>query len=429
MKSSSQPNETVVNPASFAEERGSQPLQCVDHLVMDQQGKRRLPPDAHFREETRARNLGHAAGHSIYGEDVTERVLPPAAAHSGKEAWLQGSEPRRDLAEQKHEQRARIWSELNAVPHNALDPHRKVIAYVAKAGFVLGDTAVLSDQLYRSGTPLWLAALVGLSLAVTVVMVGTQCGHEMGAENQRKLRGPAPADSPPAVRTFYDSGDAEVSYKRWLYLAYAAGAAMFLSLFFLGVGSGDPAKLALGYGLLGCVTVAGSVCAEAYATNDAAENLKAAELGMNETGEALGEFETAEADSAVARTTATLTEAGARHRSVATSTTVTATADRLPDTPEVAGYIDAGHIPVPPPPPVPVEIPVVAIDTVRSNTRSRKRPSYSLNRPVAALQQHSGERRQGNLGAKTSAAPRTSVLDTEPAGRPGRNGAKARAGA
>jgi hypothetical protein len=356
-------------------------------------------------------------------------VLPPAAAHAGKEAWLNGSEPRRDLAEQKHEQRARIWSALNAIPQNALDPHRKVIAYSAKAGFVLGDTAVLSDQLYRSGTPLWLAAFVGLSLAVTVVMVGTQCGHEMGAENQRKLRGSAPADSPAAVRTFYDSGDAEVSYKRWLYLAYVAGAAMFLSLFFLGVGSGDPAQLALGYGLLGCVTVAGSVCAEAYATNDVAENLRAAELGMNETGEALGEFETAEADSAVARTTATLTEAGARHRSVATSTTVTATADRLPDTPEVAGYIDAGHIPVPPPPPVPVEIPVVTTDTLRPSTRSQKRPSYSLSRPVAALQQHSRERRQDNLGAKTSAAPRTSVRDTEPAGRPGRNGTKARAGA
>ena len=76
---------------------------------------------------------------------------------------------------------------------------------------------------------------------------------------------------------------------------------------------------------------------------------------LTDSGDELKEFEGVEQRSASAGSQATTKEHAARHRAVATAATVTATANRLPDTPEVGGYVDGGHIPVTAPPPAPAE--------------------------------------------------------------------------
>ena len=61
--------------------------------------------------------------------------------------------------------------------------------------------------------------------------------------------------------------------------------------------------------------------------------------------------------------------------------TVGAYADRLPDSLDIGGYIDGGHMPEPVAVPEPTEVAVVAEKSRDAGVRSRKRPSYSLSRP------------------------------------------------
>ncbi len=365
------PAETPVNPAALAENVRSEEMPFDDETLRDVEGK---PIDATkcFREEARAVSLGNSAGDASYGEDLEEKVAPHSAAHDAAEAWLAGSEPSRADTERTAHAAAEKARALMEVPLNSIEPQRRTIANIGKAGFALGDTAVLANQLWRGGgTPLPLSLVVGLSLAVTVVMIGSQCGHELKAAHQRKLRGQAPQGAPPSVLALYHSGDADRYLDWWVYLAYAASAVMFMSLFLLGHGSGDPSQLALGYGFLGALTVAGSACAEAYATNDAAEQLRGAKAEASEARSELEPWHQAERESAAAGRKAKLAEAAARYASAAVAGTVTATANRLPDSPAIGGYIDGGHVPPVSAPPAPGEVEVVSPEQ-----RSRKRPVY-----------------------------------------------------
>jgi hypothetical protein len=158
------------------------------------------------------------------------------------------------------------------------------------------------------------------------------------------------------VLPYYDDGTDDERYRLWQQLAYVAAGVMFLALFFISHGSGDPAELAIGYGMLGALTVAGSAAAEAYATNDAAKQRTLAERLMAECAEELIEFEELEQNSAFAGSDAATTELAARHSALATAATVTVTANRLPDAPEVAGYIDGGHIPTTAPMSTPAQV-------------------------------------------------------------------------
>jgi len=380
VKKSNNPVETVISPAGLAETKAGEPMPHVDDLLLDENGQRRLPADHEYREEVRAKHLGAAAGHATYADDLQSDVLPQAATRDAKEARLQAAEARRVPAEQQHENDHQSLSDIKNVPHSVIDPQRRTISKAAKIGFVIGDTSVLADQLYRSGTPLALALLVGVSLAMTVVMIGTYAGHEMAAASQRKLRGELSVNAPEGVRALFDSGHEPDSRDLLGQRAvYAAAAVMFLALVFLSVGSGDPKALALGYGLLGALTVLGSASAEAYATNDAADQRKLSEGSVHTSGEALKEFEDIEADSAAAGTTARLSDVAARHTATATSATVTNTANRLPDYPDIGGYTDGGHLPDPPAHPVPGFEPAVS-DSL-TEPRTRKRPTYSARRP------------------------------------------------
>jgi len=283
--------ETLVSPAGLAETKAGEPMPHVDDLLVDEHGQRRLAPDHKYREEVRAKHLGAAAGHATYADDLKTDVLPQAATLDAKEAQLRAAEARRVPAEQQHENDHQNLSDLKEVPHGVIDPQRRIIGKIAKIGFVIGDTSVLANALYRSGAPLLLALLVGLSLAMTVVMIGTYAGHETAAASQRTLRGEPPKNAAGGVRALFDSAAKPDSTGPLGQRAvYAAAAVMLLSLFLLGVGSGDPKALALGYGLLGSLTVLGSACAEAYATNEAADQRAYTERAVQRSGEALKEF-------------------------------------------------------------------------------------------------------------------------------------------
>lgn len=179
------------------------------------------------------------------------------------------------------------------------------------------------------------------------------------------------------VRTLYHSDDSQPT-TLWMRMVYVASACMFLALVMLGIGNGDPKSLALGYGLLGAITVLGSLCAEAYATNEAADQLKAAAEGVASSGTNLQDFEQAEADSAKASVKAKLADTAARHTALSTSITVTTIANRLIDNPNIGGYVDSGHIPVPEAPPAPDTVSVGVPKGQSSPPRNRKRRSLSL---------------------------------------------------
>lgn len=386
----------------------SEPLAHIDYLVMGEHAERKLPPDARFREESRAVNLGNAAGHAHYGDVLTGTIRDAQAEHDGLESRLEAAEPRRHGAEQLHALQASRVAALAAVPLSAVDPIRKHLNGVAKLLLITGDTSVIADQVFRASTPMVLALLLGVSLATSVVAIGAKCGHEMAAADQRKDRGSAPPDAQPVVTPFYDNGTAEDQQRVWRTLSAVAAGTMFLALFLIGRGSGDPAELALGYGMLGALTVAGSAAAEAYATNDVAEQLTAAERRLGKRADQLVAFEDAEDRSAERASFASTTERAARHGAVATAATVTATANRLPETPEVGGYVDPGHVPTTPEPRAPA--PDEPNRPAASPRRTKTRPRYELiGNFTSSVSQSDGDRPAGvRAPARPTAPPPTS---------------------
>ena len=389
MKRPDVPPPTNVNPATSAEAVRSEPLAHIDYLVMGENAERKIPPDAHFREEFRAVNLGNAAGHAHYGDVLTGAIRDAQAEHDGLEARLEAAEPRRHGTEQLHAMQASRVAALEAVSLNSVDPIRKHLNSIAKVLLIIGDTSVIADQVFRASTPMVLAILLGVSLATSVVAIGAKCGHEIAA------------------------------------------ATMFFALFLLGHGSGDPAELAFGYGLLGALTVAGSAAAEAYATNDVAEHLTAAERRLGKRADQLVAFEDAEDRSAERASFASTTERAARHGAVATAATVTATANRLPETPEVGGYVDAGHVPTTPEPPVPAPAPDEPNRPAASPPRTKTRPRYDLTGNFTSSVSLSDGDRPAGVGAPARPAPTpgtstpTRVGERATSAEPSSNGAEA----
>ena len=373
MTSPDQHGATPVNPAALAETLSGTRLVNVDYLVTGPRGERKITPGSHFREEARAVNLGHAAGHVIVGEALADEVRVALSEHAGLEARLEASEPRRRTREHLYAAAANVVVALRALPLNDVDRYRRRSVNAAKVLLIIGDTSVLASQAYRAGAPIYLALALALSLATSVVAIGSKWGHEIETRAQRRRRGPVPNVAAAVVRPFFDDGATNQEVDLWQRLSIAAAIVMFLALFFMGSGSGDPAELAAGYGLLGALTVAGSAGAEAYATNDAAEQREGAERRLSRASEDLKTFEELEHRSAQQHRDAATLETAARHRGVATAATVAEKANRLTDTPDVGGYVDGGHIPVTIAPPTP-QTPTV----VSEPRRSRARPVYEL---------------------------------------------------
>lgn len=365
---------TSVNPATSAEAIGSKPLPYVDHLVIGQNAEAKFPLDAKFRDEVQAVNLGHAAGHAHYSDKVKEDVRDAQAEHEGLQAHLEGIEPIRRQLEGNLATEGTTLRALAVVPLKGVSPTHKRLAGVAKVFLITGDTSILADQAFRASTPLVLSILLGLSLATSVVAIGAKCGYELAATEQRKARGRVTGDVHLTTRPFYDRDTTEDLPRFWIALSAIAALTMLFAVFLLGHGSGDPAELALGYGFLGALTVAGSAAAEAYAANPAADELAASHAEFDGHAAPLTAHADLEKNSATKRSFAETSEHVARHGSIAVDATVTAEAGRLVDTPEVGGYVDGGHIPITTTPPEPMDLPSLHTPP----TRSRTRPHYDL---------------------------------------------------
>ena len=253
MKKSNNPPTTIVNPAALAESRRGEPLPHVDHLVTGENGTRKIAPDARFREEAVAVNLGHGAGQDVYDDALIREVDPVRSEHQGLEAQLEAAEPRRRPAEQLHVGAANLVAALRAVPLNAIDPQRKQLNNLAKVLLITGDTSVIADQVYRATTPIWLAIPLGLSLAASVVAIGAKCGHEIAAAlsariGARRHRAPWrrswPSTTTARPRSGTASGCSSPTSPPGPCSSPCSSSA---------IGAGDSAKLAVGYAAPGLV--------------------------------------------------------------------------------------------------------------------------------------------------------------------------------
>ncbi len=337
---------TSVNPASEAKQHQATPMPHIDYLVTGPNGQRKISTGAHFREEVKAVNLGNAAGQLIFGEALAGEVRESLSKHHSFEARLEAADPRRIECEDDYGAAADTVRALARVPLNGVAPSRRRTVNIVKVLLLAGDTCVLANQAYRASTPIWLALPLGLSLAASVVAIGSKCGHEIATSEQRRARGRALDNTPGVVRPFYDVDHAAEQISLWQKLSIAAAIIMFFALYLLGTGSGDPALLSMGYGLLGALTVAGSAALEASAANDAAEQLERALHRRRDAANELREFESMEGHAAESASDATMLEVASLHRAHAVTSTVINTTERLTDTPEVGGYLDGGHVPV-----------------------------------------------------------------------------------
>jgi len=325
-----------VNPAATADEIRSTPVPVSDDDLRDGKGNRVVPTAT--REEARANQLGNAARSAAIAEDVEHQIAPVRANAAGLRDQRDAANPRRVVAEQAYGLLSRACLAMAAVPNSTLDPRRKFLSTAPKAGFVTGDTAVMAVLLTRSGAAIWLAVLLGLSMALSTVMVGSQLGRELAIGFQRRERGPAPDRCPNGHVDLYDDGRAGANLERWVIVGSLTTGALLMGVTLIGVGQGDPAPLAFGFGLLAALTFGGAAGAEAYGTNAAAERLQGLQAQRDSVREEVCSLEHLSYEVAHQAELADTLLFGAHHSGIAAAITVEATADRSPDSPHVFGY-------------------------------------------------------------------------------------------
>jgi hypothetical protein len=328
--------EMAVSPAVEATEVRATAVPVADDQLRDDDGNPKTPTTS--REEVRAKRLGAAAAHATFAQRIWDVIAQLRRNVAGHRARLDAAEPRRAITEDEYGMYGQAAANAATIPNCNLDPKRRVVATVPKPGFIIGDTAVMAVVLVRSGAPAWLAVLVGLSMALSTVMAGSQLGQMLTLAAQRRARGPVPEECPLEHRGFYDNGTADADLARWLALGVLTGGALFVSLTLIGVGDGDPPPLAVGFGLLAALTLGGAAATEAYGTNAAAEYRHDLEQHRDRAAERLTEFEDWAFQAAHDDELATSLSVAAEHEAVAAAITVDAIADRTPDTPNIFGY-------------------------------------------------------------------------------------------
>ena len=191
-------DEFAVNPASQGAEVRATPLPVADDELRDRNGNRVTPKNT--REEARANRLGGAAADAATDQRIVSQISPHRANAAGLREEREAAEPRRVIAQDMHASLSQACLNAAAIPCSTLAPKRVLFSTWSKPGFVLGDTAVMAVVLVRSGAPQWLAILLGLSMALSTVMVGSQLGQVMALAFQRRARGSVPDGCPPGDR-------------------------------------------------------------------------------------------------------------------------------------------------------------------------------------------------------------------------------------
>jgi hypothetical protein len=425
----------VISPA--AEAANVSPPKYEDDVLTDSKGNRRSPPDgAEYRYEHLAKELGTGAGHVTYAAGIEENVAEPLSRHHELDATLGASGPQRDLDEQLHGHRSNLLAAHLGVPLVALDPVRKRLALVGKALLVAGDTAIVGNQIWRSGgSPMLLALVLGLAIAGSVVAVGAKAGQQIAAAQQRRQRGPLPDGAPANLRAYYDDQATSEMYRFWLFALGATGLVMGVSVFMIGFGSGDGAVMSLGYGFVASLTVLGSAAVEAYATNQAGEELVRLGEEHRTSRDLLNGYAGAEGNAARARSLAATGDLVARHHAVAADGTTRMIAYRqFVAEPRIGGYFETEAMPATESAPKPTEI----VHPGAPAPRERQRRSYRLDPSMASgtspdidMTQASGEEHEELEGLEERFSPtppkrraRTSSVDVPRKAGASSNGAE-----
>lgn len=371
------PDDVAVNPAGFAFETRETAAPVADDFLRDESGNPVAPKSP--KEEQRAKIVGQASAHAVMDDRISDVLADHIATHDGQQAELNAAEPRRQTIEQLYEDKAQSIVEIGTVPDSSISSKRKVLAIVAKLAFFLGDSAALAALLYRSGSPIWLSVLIGVSMSATMIGAGSQAGKEEMLLQQRRNRGQPPEGCPYSVIGFYDDGEGTEQNRAWLYLGALAAGGLLLAITLIGIGAGDEPALAFGFGLLAALTFVGSAATEAYATNAVADRLQALLKQLKGYGDQLLAFEAMEYRAAHAGSLGRSLNTAAHHGATATGSTVSVIANRTVDSPNIYGYEDEGNMTIPVDTPVPQPLEIEKGLSVSPEKRTRR--NIALNRP------------------------------------------------
>lgn len=326
----------AVNPTAQAAEIAATPLSVADDELRDADGNRVTL--GRTREEVRANRLGSAAGSAVYDARARDELARLRAEAAGLKAEYTACEDRRDMARADHTVLTRAWRDTYEIACGTLARKRKQLAMIAKPAFITGDSAVMAVLMVRSGAPVWLAVLLGISMALSILMVGSHFGTQLALASQRRLRGPAPTDSQLAHRDLYDDGRTDADLQRWLMLGLGTAGALLVAVMLIGVGQGDAPALAFGYGLLTSLTFGGAAGAEAYGTNAVAERREHLGSQLTISAASLAVFESLAGRAAKAAELANSLALAAEHAAFTAAVTTEVIADRTPDNAPVFGH-------------------------------------------------------------------------------------------
>ena len=366
-----------VNPAEVAKKVAETPFPIDDELLRDPEtGDRKFPTGVTY-EAVRASTLGSSVEGLTYAAGLRGELLALAMKAEGDNAFIESAEGRGQLYWWQLQDAAEELRSLGSLPLSRRSGLSRQVALIAKLAFIIGDTSMLSNQLYRSGSPMWMAMLIGISLATSVVMSGGKAGSEIAAAAQRRLRGKPPVNVTSTHISYYDS-DCNEAYgdSVWLILACGVTAAMFLSIYFISSSGGDPKGMALGFSFLGALTVLGSAAAQASATNDVADAREEIGKEMEDLTYVLTtDFDRLEREAAEAAAGATILASATALTAASAGNTTMVEADRRASTPQVFGYKDPNASGVTAMPMVeaePLQLPTRLPSSIQPNRRRRR---------------------------------------------------------
>ncbi len=218
----------------------------------------------------------------MIGDGLREQITPLLGKAAAAEATADSAVDLRTSAIGEIARLDKTITIVDQVPDTTITAKREALSLGFKVGFFVGDSTILALLFNRAGSPLVLSLLAGVSLASSMVAVGSTAGHRRAAFDQRDGRGDAPANCDLSVRHLFReqapadlAADEEFVPSRpdvpWVAASAMVAAATFVGLLMLGLNAGDGTKFAVGAALLAAVTVVGSAAAEAFGTNEGAD--------------------------------------------------------------------------------------------------------------------------------------------------------------
>ncbi|MFA9431999.1 hypothetical protein [Egicoccus sp. AB-alg2] len=247
-----------------------------DERVYDAEGTLLPPAAGTWIEHTAGllRGAAEAAVAALAGPRIEDIDLVEAAGQQASSDALVRDVPERratlskDISQAKNE-----LAEIEAVADRALPEKRANWNTPGKLVMIAADTAVLATPLYLTGSPLVLAMIYSVGIAVASVVAGAYVGGQVGLTLDRHRRGPLPDDAPLSVAHLYAPHGArfDASLVGLLVFAGVISLALAGAVTLKLAGGGDPLLYALGAAIPAAVTPWGSAALQAWSSNAAHE--------------------------------------------------------------------------------------------------------------------------------------------------------------